>query len=176
MRKCLLSLCLLSFLSCSDDEVTSTYSNREYVFCYFSVFQYAELFNVMGNYGQFATLRKHIVNGVTSITITCDAGSNDYALDAFNKEFGFGLGGLIMGTNNYGESRCYDLSCPICDRAETRLSVKNGYAKCGKCGVSYDLNNDGFIYQIPENAELVKPRGLYRYRINFDGTTVHANN
>lgn len=176
LRYILLSMCLISFLSCSDDEATSTYSRREYVFCYFSVLQYTELFNVMGNYGQFATLRKRIVNGVTSVTITCEVSSTDYILDALSKNFGFGLGGLILGTNNYGEPMCYDLACPICDRAETRLALKNGYAKCSKCGVSFDLNNYGVIHQTPENAELIKPRGLYRYRINFDGTTVNAYN
>lgn len=177
IRKCLLLvLPLFSLLSCSKDEATSTYSKREYVFCYFSVLQYTELFNVMGNYGQYATLRRHVVNGVTSITMTCDASSTDYTADAINKDFGYGLGGLIIGTNNYGEPMCYDLACPICDRAETRLTLNNGYARCAKCGVSFDMNNYGVIYQTPENAELLKPRGLYRYRINFDGTTVNAYN
>lgn len=173
-----LLVCLLTIVtSCSDDNTTSTFSKREYVFCRFSVLQYAELFNVMGNYGQFATIRKQVVNGATQVTMTCSVSSNSYNIDAQSRGFGYGLGGLIVGTNNFGESMCFDLACPICDRAERRLSLTdNGYAKCSKCGVTYDLNNYGVIYEKPEGAELSNPRGLYRYRIEYDGTTVHAHN
>ena len=108
--------------------------------------------------------------------MTCATSSTSYTADALNKDFGFGLGGLILGTNNYGEPMCYDLACPICDRAGTRLTLNDGYAKCSNCGVTFDMNNYGVIYQTPENAELISPRGLYRYRINFDGTTVNAYN
>jgi len=173
----ILFILLLSFVSCSDDDSTSTYSRREYVYCYFSVLQYAELFNVMGNPGQYASIRKHVVGGVTKITITCTGSSTDYTLDALSKEFGFGLGGLIVGTNHYGETLCYDLSCPICDRADRRLTLTdNGYARCAKCGVTFDMNNYGVIYESPSDADLINPRGLYRYRIRFDGTTLNAYN
>ncbi len=169
-------LCLVCLSACSDDS-TSTYSKREYVYCYFSVLQYTELFHVMGNPGQFASIRKHVTNGVTKVTMSSTGTTTDYTLDALSKNFGFGLGGLIMGTNYHGEPLCYDLACPICDRADRRLSITtDGYAKCGKCGVTYDLNNNGVIYEKPEDADLINPRGLYRYRIRFDGTTVNAYN
>lgn len=176
-RLALLLIAFISLLSCSDDNATSTYSRREHVYCYFSVLQYAELFHVMGNYGQYASIRKHVVNGATKITMTSQSSSTDYIVDALSTGFAFGLGGLIVGTNNFGEARCYDLSCPICDRADRRLSLSdNGYAKCGKCGTTYDMNNDGAIYKIAEGASLTNPRGLYRYRIRYDGQIVNAYN
>lgn len=173
-------LCItISNISCSDDEASSTFSKREYVFCNFNVMQYQELFNVMGNNGQFASIRKRVINGVTKIEITNQSTSTAYTADALTGKFGFGLGGLIVGTNNYGEPMCFDLACPICDRAERRLTLfkeGQGYAKCDKCGVVYDLNNSGAIYSTPENANFTKPRGLYRYRIIYDGQILNAYN
>ena len=67
--KKIVALALLTCLgisSCSDDETTSTYSKREYVYCYFQAIQYAELINVMGNLGQYASIRKRVVDGVTN--------------------------------------------------------------------------------------------------------------
>ena len=74
---------------------------------------------------------------------------------------------------------CYDLACPICDRADKRLTLYSGgdgYARCSKCGVSFDMNNYGAIYQVPEGSNLTSPRGLYRYRIRYDGNIVNAYN
>lgn len=176
---CLLATCFLTFSSCSDDEATSTYSKREYVYCYFQTIQYAELIHVMGNLGQYATVRKKVVDGVTKIQMTSQASTNNYTADALTKDFGYGLGGLIVGTNNYGESMCFDLACPICDRADKRLTLYSegdGYAKCSKCGVTFDMNNYGAIYHVPEGSNLTPPRGLYRYRIRYDGSIVNAYN
>lgn len=182
MKKILTIISTIAILTsvlaaCTDDEATPTFSKREYVFCRFDVHQYAELFNVMGNYGQFASIRKRIVNGVTKFSITNSSSSNDYTVDALSKDFGLGLGGLIVGTNHYGESLCYDLACPICDRAARRLTLdSDGYAKCAKCQVVYDMNNYGAIYKIPADAQLTNKRGLYRYRINYNGQIVNAYN
>lgn len=170
----LLPLCVLG--GCSDD-ASSMFSNREYVYCYFDKLQYNELNLVMGNLGQYASIRKHVVNGVTKITMTSPASSTDYNLDALAKNFGLGLGGLIVGTSNAGEPLCYDLACPICDRADRRLTLSNdGYAKCNKCGVTYRLE-DGTPYHVPDDADIQsKKRGLYRYRINYDGQKVNPHN
>ena len=166
----------LLFISCSDDS-TSTFSNREHVYCNFNVLQYPELLNAMGNMGQFASIRKHVVNGVTKITMTSASSSTDYTVDALSTNFGFGLGGLIVGTNNYGEPLCYDLSCPICDRANRRLTLSaDGYAHCEKCNTIFDLNNYGVIYKIDEDNPPATKRGLYRYRINYNGQMVNAYN
>ncbi len=171
-----LLLPLLALLSCSDDS-TPTFSNREHVYCNFNVLQSPELLNAMGNMGQFATIRKHVVDGATKFTITSASGSNDYPVDAINKNFSLGLGGLIVGTNNYGEPLCFDLACPICDRANRRLTLSaDGYAHCEKCNTTFDLNNYGVIYKIDEKNPPATKRGLYRYRINYNGQMVNAYN
>ncbi len=178
MKKVIISILpLLMLFGCSDD-ATSTFSNREHVYCAFDVLRSDVLFNVMGNYGQFASVRKRVVDGKTQIELISNSGLKGYyPLDQLSNNFGLGLGGLIVGTNNFGETLCYDLSCPICDRADRRLTFTNGgYAKCGKCGVTFDLNNNGAIYQVPENADLPTRRGLYRYRINYNGQIVNAYN
>lgn len=170
-------IALVCLCGCSDDEATSTYSQREYVFCRFNVLQHTELFHAMGNPGQFASIRKHIVNGVTKVTMTSTNSSTDYMVDALSKNFGFGLGGLIVGTNYFDETLCYDLACPICDRADRRLTLPgDGYAHCAKCGTTYDMNNYGVIYQIDEDNPPLTKRGLYRYRIIYDGQTINAYN
>ena len=168
---------LLFVLSGCSEDATTMFSQREYVYCYFDKLQYQELNLVMGNYGQFASIRKHVVNGVTKVTMKSNSTSTDYNLDALSKNFGFGLGGLIVGTSHMGEPLCYDLACPICDRADRRLTLTdNGYAQCGKCHVSFDLNNYGAIEQVPQGADLPTRRGLYRYRINYNGQIVNAYN
>ena len=172
-----LFLSVFMLISCSDD-ATSMFSNREHVYCAFDVLRSDVLFNVMGNYGQFASIRRRVVDGITQIELVSNTGFKGYyPSDKLVDNFGLGLGGLIVGTNNFGEPLCYDLACPICDRVDRRLTLTNdGYAKCGKCGVSFDLNNSGVIYKIPESADLPVKRGLYRYRINYNGQIVNAYN
>ena len=56
----------------------------------------------------------------------------------------------------------------------------NGYATCNHCGLSYNLNAHGIIaYKSDtekENAAKSDLRGLYRYRIQFNGTIVSVYN
>lgn len=178
----LCALCLLSALcvSCKKDEVTQTYSTANRVFVSFSVLNYAELFNAMGNPGQFVSVRSTTRNGVTGVLMTNSAGSHFYQLDKVDlTSFYFGLGGLIMGTNNYGEleSLAYDLACPNCNRADIRMTLQsNGTSTCPHCHIIYDLNNYGIITNTEGNTIHATPRGLYRYRIMFDGTTVNVYN
>lgn len=180
-RGTILFLLLLTLLSsCKKDEVTQTYSTANRVFVSFSVLSYAELFNAMGNPGQFVSVRSTTRNGVTGVLMTNSAGSHFYQLDKVDlTSFYFGLGGLIMGTNNYGEleSLAYDLACPNCNRADTRMDLhSNGTSTCPHCHISYDLNNYGIITNTEGNTIHASPRGLYRYRIMFDGTTVNVYN
>lgn len=157
---------LVLLCGCSDD-ISSIYSFREQVFCQFNALQYAALNQVMDNYGEFATLRLKF-DVAPKVEMNYRGTSFPYT-DALIKNFLLGLGGLIVGTTHFGEYRCYDLACPICDRADRRLTLTNdGYAKCGKCGVSFDLNNDGVIHTVPEDAQLDTHRGLYRYFITYD--------
>lgn len=178
MKKLSITLLTLLMLTACSDDATSTYSNREYVYCSFDVLKSDVLPNVMGNPGQFASIRRHMVDSSSQIEIISSSGLKGYyPIDYYSEHFGFGLGGLIIGTNHFGEHLCYDLACPICDRADRRLTLTNdGYAKCSKCSVTFDLNNYGVIYDIPEEAQLTNTRGLYRYRINYDGQILNAFN
>lgn len=160
--------------SCSD-ELTSTYSNKDRVVCSFSVLQYTELFGVIGNYGQFASIRQSGSN----IIMQSSSSKTSYSMDATQKYFSLGLGGLIVGTSYEGEYLAYDLACPNCDRADKRLSISNdGYARCqnSKCHIQYNLNNHGVISEVPEENVHDNPRGLFRYRIAYDGQYVHVYN
>lgn len=171
---CAVAMTLLSTYSC-DDELNSTYSNANPVRCHFLVVQYQELFNVVGNYGQYATI-KPLAN---TITMSCAASKNTYNLDATQKYFDFGLGGLIVGTNYDGDYRAYDLACPNCNRKDTRLTISNdGFATCpdNKCHIKYNLNYDGIITSVPDECRHSKPRALLRYRVVYDGMNLSIYN
>ena len=160
---CLIALTLWS--ACSDD-ATSKYSNRAPVRARFHVLEYAELTQAIGNLGEYATIRRQVENGVTKIHMTCSTGA------AF---------GLIVGTtiNSAGEMEyvCYDLACPICDRAGRRLSVDEGLAKCAHCGASFYLKDEGSLYQKPTNATTTSYRTrLYQYGITYNGEDIHLFN
>lgn len=165
-------LALLVLTSCSDD-MTSQYSNKYPVRCTFTVLQYEPLIYAVGNIGQFATIRK----SSSKVIMTFNGTSTPYQLDATQKYFDFGLGGLIAGTAYDGTFLSYDLACPNCDRASTRLSVgDNATAKCPSCGIEYSLNYNGIINSVPDDCKHTKPRGLYRYRIVYNGTEVSIYN
>lgn len=179
MKKALtaLFLSLLTFTSCSDD-VTSKYSNRAIVRGFFNLSEYTILSNVINNPGQYASIR------MIAPKIVIKSSDNTYErnVDAISKTFEFGLGGLIVGTGNLIDEYdnwmlfCYDLACPICDPSIRRLNIKDHFAKCPKCGTSFDLNNEGFIYEInPENPPTTT-RGLYQYRIEYDGQIINVHN
>ena len=174
----LFTLCLLlSLCGCSEDEVTSTYSKKYYVYCYFYVPTYTQLFNAMGSYGEFVTIRQRTSGGSSVVEMTSNIGSGQYSIDQTMQYFSYGLCGLIVGVNYYGENMAFDLGCPNCDRVDRRLSIGDaGIAKCSKCGISYDLNNYGAISSVSETTPYDSPRGLYRYRIMYDGTNVSVYN
>lgn len=171
MKKALIALflSLLTFTSCSED-VTSKYSNRAIVRGYFYLYEYTILDDVIDNPGQYATLRMI----TPKIVIKTSDNTYERNVDAISKTFEFGLGGLIIGTSNmtdeYGRwvHYCYDLACPICDPSIRRLNVKDHFAKCPKCGTSFDLNNDGVIYEINQENPPATKRGLYQYRIDYN--------
>ena len=167
-------LFLMAVTSC--EEMTDVYSNREFVRCNFIVSSYTELFGVMGNYGQFASIRQ-AGNGKLRMTSGATGKYTDYTPDKIQSYFSYGLGGLIVGTNYNGEDLCYDLACPQCDASSIRLNLTdNGFAKCPKCNVTFDLNNYGVINSIDSTKTYNNLRGLYRYHIVFDGTNVSMYN
>lgn len=158
-------------LSCSDD-VTHTYTTKYRVMCGFAVASYPELMTVVNNAGQFGTVR---ASG-GKIVMVGPSTSTSYTMDALQEDFLFGLGGLIIGTNNFVELRAYDLACPNCDRADRRLTLSDdGTCRCAKCGIVYDMNNDGVILDKGDGTHS-HPRGLYRYPITYDGMNVQVIN
>lgn len=174
---------LLSFLglsSCSDD-VTSIYSNRAPVRCYFNVVEYTELLTVMGVPGQFASIRGSSIK--ETITITNNSSSTSYNATALSKTFLYGLGGLIVGTGELTDRNgnfinyCYDLACPICDANNRRLTLTNdGHANCSHCGASFNMKQGGVNVKKPTSQTSGTLRGLYRYYIAFDGQTISVRN
>lgn len=171
-------LLFIPFLtSCTDDEVSKMYSTKHPVNCTFYVPTYTQLFNAMGSYGEFVSIRRRASNGVPVVEMSSKIGTGQYAEDRVMQYYLYGLGGLIAGTNYYGENLAFDLACPNCDRADRRLSIGDaGLVKCGKCGITYDLNNYGVISSMPQNCIHPSPRGLYRYRIMYDGTNIRIFN
>lgn len=166
-----LSLCSLASSGCSDD-VTRTYTTKYRVYCAFLVASYPELMAVVNNPGQFGTLRqsggKIVMAGPSSTT--------SYTMDALQSEFLFGCGGLVVGTDYYVNLRAYDLACPNCDRNDRRLTLNDdGTCQCAKCGIVYDMNNDGAILDRGDGTHS-SPRALYRYPITWDGSYVRIIN
>ncbi len=176
-RPALFILLSLLFTACSD-EATSSFSTKYPVRFYFEVASSTELYNAMGNPGQFVTIRG--INGKIHIANTL--GGTDYPLSQIGaREFEYGLGGLIVGTSSTPnipgafEYVAYDLACPRCDQQRYRLTVKdNGTALCNHCGNSYDLNNYGWIITTNNSSE--QQRGLYRYRISYNGMAISVSN
>jgi hypothetical protein len=168
----ILLISLLMLTACSDD---TQYSNEYPVQCMFDPLQYAELNHVIGNIGQFMTIRK----SSSKITMTSAVSSTPYDLNATQKYFEFGLGGLIVGTTYDQELVAYDLACPNCKRANYRLVLSDdGYATCpnSKCGIKYNLNYPKMSPEVPEGCIHEKPRVLFQYRVIFDGTYVRIWN
>ncbi len=166
-----------AFTSC-EDEVSSQYSTQYQVRFFMNVNESAELISAIGNPGQFVTIRQK----AGKVRIENELGGNDYNLSYIGaNEFLYGLGGLIVGTSNIPNMNgnfdivAYDLACPTCNRAERRLSVHGGNAKCGKCGLSYDLNNNGVISNSADST-LTNVRGLYKYRLIYDGKSINVFN
>ena len=168
---------MLLAAACKDD-ISSTYSTKYPVRFYFEVAASSELYNAIGNPGQFVSIRP--VGG--KVRISNVLGGNDYSLSQIgSREFEYGLGGLIIGTSstpnmqNGYDLMAYDLACPTCDRQTYRLTLKdNGTALCSHCGNSFDLNNYGWVLGV--NDDTKQTRGLLRYRIVFNGMAVSVSN
>ncbi len=167
----------LLFISC-EDEISSQYSTKYRVRFYMEVIGAAELINTIGNPGEYVTIRQR----AGKVRIENEQGGNEYTLSYIGaNEFEYGLGGLIVGTSSVPNMSdgfdilAYDLACPSCDRNDRRLTVKNGEAHCGKCGLTYDLNYFGVVKSATDST-LTNVRGLYRYRIVYDGRAINVFN
>ena len=165
-------VCVICLTSCGLDDADSTFSTKYSVAFYFETNRSSELYNTMGNVGVYATIRQ--VNGL--IRISSPSGTNDYDPTRLGLDFRYGLGGLIVGNTPLNGPVAYDLACPNCDRSYYRMAVEGtARAKCEHCGTSYDLNNNGWILEVKDSTAK-DLRGLYRYRIEYNGAVVHVYN
>lgn len=173
----LLILLSIVILTACDDSF-SEFSKKYPVNFSYQVTASQQLFTTMGNYGQFCSIRRESSNGKTEIVMTNALGTGRYTITETQKYFNYGLGGLIVGTNNFGEHMAYDLACPNCDRNYRRLSLDDaGYAKCQHCGLTYDMNNLGVITSRDSDSRpQTEVRGLLRYRITYNGTYISVYN
>ena len=135
----------------------------------------------MGNPGQYCTIQRRNINGVTKILMTSFKNSDSYVINETQKFFNYGLGGLIVGTNFEETNVAYDLACPNCDRSSKLLTVtSDGYATCKHCKLVYDMNRYGVISSADTTSQKVNTdtslRGLYRYRIGYNGVIVNVFN
>ena len=186
MRKLLcLSIFAIMLIACDKDLRTSAqYSTKYPVRFYFDVINSTELYNAVGNPGQFVTIRP--IAG--KVIIANPQKETAYPLSQIGyKEFEYGLGGLIVGTSSTPnmeggfDLKAYDLACPNCDRQSIRLTLHdNGTVICKSCGISYDLNNFGWITETPKDCKYDNPRGLYQYKIYYTptatGMAINVNN
>jgi hypothetical protein len=165
-------LCLL-LCGCKkeDWEATRKYSTKYRVMCGFTVMSYSELMPAVGGFGLFATIRQV----GSDIVMKSETGSKPYAMDALQKDFQFGCGGLIVGTDFNGLLCCFDLACPNCDQAQYRMTVKGAQATCEHCGIVYALEYDTYIID-KGNGLHPSPRVLYQYQTRYDGTMIHMYN
>lgn len=164
----------LNFMSsCGLDDANSIYSTKYPVRFFFEINRSAELFNTMGNPGMYVTIRQ--VEGLIRITDVTGK-HHDYDPTKLGTDFLYGLGGLIVGNTVMNEPVAYDLSCPNCDRSSYRLTLPgNGSAKCNHCGITYDLNNNGWILSTTDSTA-DNLRALYRYKINYNGVAINVFN
>ena len=167
---------VFAFLCACDNH--SEFSKKYPVNFTYMVTASQQLFGTMGNYGQFCSIRRETNNGKTEIVMTNSSGTGRYTIDATQKYFNYGLGGLIVGTNIYGEHLAYDLACPSCDRNTRRLTLRdNGFAICNHCGLTYDMNNHGVISSRDSTARpQPDARGMLRYHITYNGTHITVYN
>ena len=154
-----------------------TYSARYPVFVTFSTSSYAELSSAMSR-GCFITLRPRTTDQGPKVEISNGVSTQAYTFSAIDyRSFRFGLGGLIVGTNNNGISLAYDLACPNCDRTEYRLTIStSGTATCAHCHIAYDLNDYGSIANDDNNTIHDYPRELYKYHAEINSATFHVYN
>lgn len=129
-------------------------------------------FNKVQTWGYFLSVRSIPAKGEYEVKEPNGSSQTYPCNEVQNRIFQFGLAGLIIGKPYFGDDMiyAYDLGCPQCDRASSRLNIKDDCtAVCPKCGNSYDLNNGGV-------AKTGDSRPLYRYRTALNGNMLMIHN
>lgn len=175
----LLQLCLV-LLACKDGEVNNKYCNLRARLTVENVSQAPVLFTACESMGEFCTVRS---DGQRLIFTDAEGHTSSINITAISDYSGIylGLSGLLVGKltipelgEDFVRVVCFDLACSNCyqDYNITRNLVlqESGYAKCNRCGRTYNLNDCGTISDGPAG------RNLYRYRVNYVGGVLVVNN
>ncbi len=165
MKKILILLCIIGFMSCDGESPYSGYA------AYFSVDATYHPFNQIYGAGQYIKIKRKTR---TTYEVT-DVLGNKYEKQLSEYEvrqgFQYGYGGFIIGTKYDGELMAYDWACPYCDMGIHRLKLNEiGYATCDGCNSTYDLNIGG----IPIEGK--SDKRLWQYRIFRSGNIITIQN
>ena len=174
-------LLVIFLLSCSEGDVHNKFCDLPARLTVENVQQAPVLYTACESMGEYCSITSDgqrflftdATNHTSYINLTAIAGYSGYYL---------GLTGFIVGRltiPEMGEDTprvvCYDRACSNCyqDYHITKPLVLQvgGYAYCKNCQRTYDLNNIGNI-----TASGPAGRPLYRYRVNYIGTTLVINN
>ena len=178
----LLILSLLLLSGCSDGESNSKYSNMRARLTIENVTQAPVLFTACESMGEYCTA---VISDDGSRFVFTDAAGhtspiNILAISGYSGYY-LGLSGLIIGKltipemgEDYVRVVCFDLACSNCYQnynIAKRLALQaGGYAKCGSCGRTYNLNDCGTVSDGPTG------RSLYRYRVSYINYLLLVNN
>ncbi len=171
LRYIALAVCLLSLQSCKNSFAIFSGKYPVRYRCDVSVPPY----NTATSLGVFLSVRQ---SGASLVVTDNDGVESRYPMTQMeSKDFILGLGGLILGTPALDNPDCviyaYDLACPVCERASTRVTFSNtGEARCPSCHTVFDLNNNGFV--IASDRDDTRP--LFRYPVSRMGMQVIVSN
>ena len=176
--------CLLTvvFSSCKDGETSNKYSNLRARLTVENVAQAPVLFTACESMGEYCTAI--ISSDGQRLLFTNQAGTtspvNILAISGYSGYY-LGLSGFIIGKPfmaEMGEDAprvvCFDRACSNCYQTynitKPLVLQTGGYARCGSCGRTYNLNDYGIISDGPAG------RSLFRYRVSYINYLLYVNN
>lgn len=175
----IITLLALTLGLCSCGESSNLFCSLPANFTMSNVYQAPQLYTACNSMGEFCTVRADGKRFIFANTVGSTA-VNQTALTNYSG-FYLGLSGFIVGLPNIPElgqdvSRvvCFDLACSNCYQDYNickRMTLQDGgYAQCPSCQRTYDLNNLGIVSQGEPG------RTLYRYRVNYVGSSLVIRN
>ncbi len=182
MKKLLTMAVALMLGACADDITSNKYSSYSAYYSCDHVMSLPALYHAVNNQGMWCTITMNTAATILYFTSTTESSEELVTKNTYYKKFALGIGtGLIVGLPNIPELgadspvvTCYDLSCSNCweDSYVTRHMTlqESGYAKCNKCGRTYNLNDQGLV------SDGESGKSLYRYRVYYSGNNLSVSN
>ena len=182
-RICIYILPIISGLllaACNNGEVNNKYCNLRARLTIDNVLQAPVLSTACENMGEYCIITSDGERFLFTSAINKTDTINILASNSYNGYY-LGLSGFIVGKLTFPEMGedyvrvvCYDRACSNCYQnyniTKPLVLKTGGYAKCNKCGRTYNLNDCGIISDGPGG------RNLYRYRVSYIGYTLYINN